>query len=579
MTENEIRDAYLDLFQIHGADPSLLEKLRPLRDEALQADLTTWVQIIDARIARTEERFDDALDILNVLLQRESDNIYALLYKSALLGFGLDRYEEALSVSERLIGALDTATDPASRRVLAKAMLYEGFYLRGMERPDDALASDEAVIDRFGEATELPLRWEIANAMANKGIDLSEMDRQNEALAAYEAVIEQFGEVTDLSLCEAVPMAMVNTGVVLGEMDRPDEALAAYDAVIKRFGEATEWGPRKLVALAMVNKGVDLSRMDRHDDALAAYEAVIERFKEATELSLRKQVARAMVNKGVDLSRMDRHDDALAAYEAVIERFKEATELPLRAQVGLALGLKAWDFERNGKTAEALTGYDKAIAYLGDAKDESVRNIQTFVTGARAALLARERAPEADEATKRAVDVRKGQYSDTLQLYLRLALQHFNKKTRDEYFEKMDQARRRTDSFLANESRFALGASFLLVLREWNSYTPALPAEEEADRGGGYFIRHDGQGIVVDPGYDFIDNLYRAGGNLCDIDHIVVTHAHDDHTAQLESLLMLLHQRNKDKDKGDKQRIRLYMSQGCQRKFSRSCPFCETDVA
>ena len=112
--------------------------------------------------------------------------------------------------------------------------------------------------------------------------------------------------------------------------------------------------------------------------------------------------------------------------------------------------------------------------------------------------------------------------------------------------------------------------SLLFILREWNSYTPAIPAQEESDRGGGYFIWHNGHGIVIDPGYDFIENFHHAGGRLCDIHHIVVTHAHDDHTAELEPLLMLLHRRSKSES--DFRPVNLYLSQGVERKFSGFLP-------
>lgn len=51
-------------------------------------------------------------------------------------------------------------------------------------------------------------------------------------------------------------------------------------------------------------------------------------------------------------------------------------------------------------------------------------------------------------------------------------------------------------------------------------------------------------GIVVDPGPDFIENLYRTGFSLGDIDMIVVTHDHVDHLNSLESLLSLLNYRD-----------------------------------
>jgi phosphoribosyl 1,2-cyclic phosphodiesterase len=119
------------------------------------------------------------------------------------------------------------------------------------------------------------------------------------------------------------------------------------------------------------------------------------------------------------------------------------------------------------------------------------------------------------------------------------------------------------------DSNFSQKSSVLLVLREWNSYTPVIPSDQETDRGGGYFLYHHGKGIVIDPGYDFLENFYRAGGRVHDIDAVVITHAHDDHTADFEALMTLLHQYNRrDENTRKKKRVTLCLSIGAERKLS-----------
>jgi len=68
-------------------------------------------------------------------------------------------------------------------------------------------------------------------------------------------------------------------------------------------------------------------------------------------------------------------------------------------------------------------------------------------------------------------------------------------------------------------------------------------------KGGGYFLRFKGKGIVIDPGFNFIDNFKGAGHSFNEIDVVMITHAHNDHTSDLESILTLLHKYN-DKQKG-----------------------------
>ena len=86
--------------------------------------------------------------------------------------------------------------------------------------------------------------------------------------------------------------------------------------------------------------------------------------------------------------------------------------------------------------------------------------------------------------------------------------------------------------------------SFLSVLRKWNSYTPIFPSEKGDNKGGGYFLYHKGKGIVIDPGFNFIENFYQEGFKVADIDAVLITHAHNDHTVDLESIITLVHKYN-----------------------------------
>lgn len=141
----------------------------------------------------------------------------------------------------------------------------------------------------------------------------------------------------------------------------------------------------------------------------------------------------------------------------------------------------------------------------------------------------------------------------------------------EEYLDKQEHEEKRRQGFLKPGSRLDPGRSLLLVLRRWNSYTPALPSEdEERVVGGGYFIWHNGHGTVIDPGYDFLDNFDRARCRICDVHNVILTHAHNDHTIDFESLRALLHEFNdKAKDEGQPQRkVRFFLNNGSFMKFS-----------
>jgi tetratricopeptide (TPR) repeat protein len=89
----------------------------------------------------------------------------------------------------------------------------------------------------------------------------------------------------------------------------------------------------------------------------------------------------------------------------------------------------------------------------------------------------------------------------------------------------------------------------LVCLRRYSSFFPFLPRPAAFPAlGGGYLVqvRDDANakvspfGIAIDPGPNFLDNLYRCGYSLADIHMLVLTHDHADHIASLDALLALL---------------------------------------
>ncbi len=428
-------------------------------------------------------------------------------------------FEEALRELEPI---LETTPDDPHALWLKAALLSEN-----ADRRLEAFQIYERIVGGLSANDDLVSQQVVAMAMGNKGFNLNKMNKPQEALDACDEVIRRFGDCPETPLRENVAKALLNKGVALLQIDNPQEALAANDELIRRFGDCPETSLPVEVAMALFNKGFVLVTIHKPKEAVAAFDELIHRFGDCPETPLREVVARALVNKGIRLGQMDRPQEALAIYDEVISRFAGDESEKIGLHVSLA---------KRGK-----------------------------------ALLAKKTAPpeQAKEAEDAALQSTEGRYSETLQVYHELLPEGFQEDTVEEYFAQMSARTERTDEFLKTASRFRDDASLLLVLREWNSYTPAIPGEQETDRGGGYFIRHAGAGIVVDPGYDFIQNFHRAGGVLADIDHIILTHAHDDHTAELEALLMLLHQRAQYVKEGSKPaRVQLYLSEGAQRKFA-----------
>ncbi|MBW1993920.1 MAG: hypothetical protein JRI77_05655 [Deltaproteobacteria bacterium] len=101
-------------------------------------------------------------------------------------------------------------------------------------------------------------------------------------------------------------------------------------------------------------------------------------------------------------------------------------------------------------------------------------------------------------------------------------------------------------------------------LQRWNSQTPTLTLSQ----GGGYFIYQQdrkGQvvlGIAIDPGFDFVDNLFHMGFTLRDIDFILMSHAHLDHMRDFEPIVSALLDLKKRTTGQVKKKIHVMMSLG-----------------
>jgi tetratricopeptide (TPR) repeat protein/ribonuclease BN (tRNA processing enzyme) len=576
----------LDLGDKAGFEAELLDAA-----SAAEADgEPLWGEFFRARVQREHEP-ELALKAYEHILAEcgslDSDE-YDLLVAMTMLGLAntLDEPKAEVAVCDKLIARFGKAEEPALREQVAGALVNKGVALDQLDRPQDELAAYDEVITRFGKAEEPALREQVATALFNKGVALRQLERGEEAVKAYDEVITRFGEAEEPALREQVAMALVNKGFALRRLERGEEAVEAYDEVIARFGEAEEPALRERVALALFNKGVALDQLDKAQEELAAYDEVIARFGKAEEPALRERVAGALVNKGVALRRLEQGEEAVEAYDEVIARFGEAEEPALRKRVAMALVNKGVALGQLDRAEEAVEAYDEVTTRFGKAEEPALREqvarallgkglLQQPGDPEQARQLfeqAREHTPESAYVQQRArLNIESLSKPDKAQIQEVLAdmIKQFADE-KDDFFTQMADQEKRTAKFLGSTSGFGSGGdgrAVLLTLREWNSYTPAVPDQHEIDRGGGYFIRYRGQGIVVDPGYDFIRNFHDAGGRIHDIDHIFITHAHNDHTQDFESLMSLLHEyNNRHPDPG--KRVHIYLSLGAQRKFS-----------
>ena len=555
-----------------------------------------WRLFFEGRLAIHQDRHEESLELLGEALEvaDESTADRKTLLASAMgcKGFALatlDRPEDAVAACDEVVARFGNAEEASLRVEVARALGNKGVALGKLDRPEESISVYDQVVSRFGDAEEASLREVVARALVNTGVTLGKLYRPEEEMSVYDQVVARFGDAEEASLREEVASALVNKGIVLGDLDRPEDAVAACDEVVARFGNAEEASLQEQVAMALFNKGVVLGELDRPEEAISVYDEVDSRFGNAEEASLREQVAKALVNKGGTLGELDRPEEEISVYDEVVSRFGDAEEPTLCESVARALVNKGLTLKEQGRAEEEISVYDEVVSRFGDAEEASLRERVAHAQAFKArALTALGREPEAREAQEAAEDispkatrVRENRaFSDHELLISKInnllsgLMQDTNKVKK--FRERIDNGVRRTNEFLTAESKFSNDRSILLILREWNSYTPIVPDLHELNRGGGYFLRHPNnreeryKGIVIDPGYNFIENFYKAGGRIHDIDAIAVTHAHDDHTADFEPLLSLLHQYNSRCGKGDgaPKQVDLYMSLGAYQKLS-----------
>ena len=88
--------------------------------------------------------------------------------------------------------------------------------------------------------------------------------------------------------------------------------------------------------------------------------------------------------------------------------------------------------------------------------------------------------------------------------------------------------------------------NYFLCLKGWSSSTPVFSLGRnmvgKSFKGGGFYIRWNGKGIVIDPGMNFIENFHNAGLYAQDINYVIVTHNHLDHMCDLITIVDLDYQ-------------------------------------
>jgi tetratricopeptide (TPR) repeat protein len=348
------------------------------------------------------------------------------------------------------------------------------------------------------------------------------------------------------------PFILRQFGVYYSLVDKDVEAIALFDQAL-----AINHQNYNLLR----NKGVSLSKISKEEEAITFFDRALDvNFKDYHSLRY----------KGISLSKLRREEEAIACFRQALEIYPED-----------AYSLKYW-----AVSAYLLNDYDVCYDKIKLAviimPNELVGDFRLLVS-----LMSRDPDEEWDlikseiqRAGNETVLSISHQYNQEIGFSIdKLSdIRGFVGNMRDtlkenglKFLDYIKLAKEKEVEFLKPESLLNGELSLLLILRKWNSYTPAIPShEDERSRGGGYFIYFNGKGTVIDPGYNFIENLFEAGCRICDIDNIVITHAHNDHTFDFESLCTLLYKYNTEAINNGRttKKVNIYMNNGSFKKFS-----------
>jgi tetratricopeptide (TPR) repeat protein len=290
------------------------------------------------------------------------------------------------------------------------------------------------------------------------------------------------------------------------------------------------------------NLGVVLAKQGKYDEAIDCYDRAF---------SQNGNDYVALMGKGVALGQLGKHQESL-----------EWTDKALKLNPGNvdASVNRAWSLYHLNKREEALRDIGEIVK--ANPGHDYAQRAYSYLNVLHGKTPAPATTPD-----------NQSQQMDDLKAVVERVRKKFSSSVA-EILEKMDESTQHINDFLKAESQFRDDQALFFILRKWNSYTPCIPREDgERSIGGGYYFLVNGVGTVVDPGYNFLENFNRIGGRITDIRNIVITHAHNDHTADLESILSLVYKYNDDKvlreprDPGFKS-VQLFLNAGCQMKFS-----------
>jgi tetratricopeptide (TPR) repeat protein len=375
-----------------------------------------------------------------------------------------------------------------------------------------------------------------------KGLIENELELYNDALTSFERAL--YLEKEDI-------VSLKGKGISLYKLGEYERSLEEYKGVLKNSSE--DFDSLKFTGI-ILNKFGNYLRLSKPEESVKKYKAAIKYFDKALKI---KEDKYTLEYKGICIYKIGqlegKLDELLKEAITYMEGFSNlsneiSNEKSYFKEKAHTLFNECVNFDEDSD--EKVLGYlDRALQidpnYYGALYEKSD------------ILATRGRDIESKECLSKAHSIK----------MLIKVIGEF-KREKEDILKDIKANDKKFAKFVGNKRSVPKNFhSFLAVLRKWNSYTPILPSEKDDNKGGGYFLFHKGKGIVIDPGFNFIENFYREGFQIADIDAILVSHAHNDHTADIESILTLIHKHNEKKG-NEYKTIDLFLNLGTFKKYS-----------
>ena len=300
------------------------------------------------------------------------------------------------------------------------------------------------------------------------------------------------------------------------------------------------------------------------------YDTAIEFFQKALDTP-------GFDNPGWALNNMGNAYSNKGDYDTAIEFYQKALDTPGYDTPGKTLSNMGIVYRDLKKYEESLKCHEAALKSKDIVEnDNALKYTQLLIKKTKKAIEIQQRIRDLENAGQCEEFNEMKKEEREKDVLLKIFESFGDVDERDKFFKEIEANQKTLDEFIQISESESKKNNILYILRRFNSYTPIINSYSDVSKGGGYFITCDNQGIVIDPGFNFIENFFNNRLRVADIDKIIITHAHNDHTVDLESIITLIYLLNKklksevssDEFELKRKRVDLYFNAGTFKKYA-----------